>query len=131
MSPDLSSELKQHNAVEVDLETTSTIPTGGGVYFLCSPDRILYIGISENIRRRINNHRRTKRFSRLFCISEPGSIRRRIESTLISHYLPTLNSHWMEDENLTIRERSVLMLRGNRAQKNINNFNTTKRKEAE
>ncbi len=75
---------------ELPLEILRTPP---GIYFLCKDGKIVYIGQTANVARRITDHlsQIDKEFDTVFYISCPLIKLRELESALLRYYKPPLN----------------------------------------
>jgi predicted GIY-YIG superfamily endonuclease len=79
-----------------------------GVYFLFDQDSLIYIGKSENVFRRLNDHIRNKFFNNysfIKCNTEEDASR--LEKELIIKYKPALNIQHKKEE-LIEREQYLL-----------------------
>lgn len=68
----------------------SVIPRISGVYFLVHVDRVVYVGMSRDVQRRINHHRYDGhlKFDRAFYIEVKARLRTRYEGAFIRYFDP-------------------------------------------
>jgi excinuclease UvrABC nuclease subunit len=90
---------------ELKLGSQRIIPKKPGIYFLCLNIELIYIGETNNLRTRIENHNSTKNlhknvddpsystlFNRiLYCIIKKQEKRKKLERLLIEAFQPKLN----------------------------------------
>ncbi len=71
--------------------TSTPIPETSGVYFLIKDGRVVYVGKSNNVHRRIQEHLKQKCFDRINVIECPEPELGRIEAHYIRAFRPVLN----------------------------------------
>lgn len=76
------------------------------VYFLCKDKKIVYIGQSMCLNKRIETHQKEKDFNSVFFIPVPVSQLLEIEGAMIKHFRPPLNLALMK-EVTQIKERDI------------------------
>lgn len=113
----LAEELARYGAVETDQDS---IPNTSGVYLLCSDQSVVYVGHSQSLGRRVKAHLAKKTFSRVFFIRHPGRSRMGLETALIALYHPKQNILKVENDQITTREKKVLLLRAGK----LNHYKT-------
>jgi hypothetical protein len=63
------------------------------VYFLLSGGRLVYIGKTNNLQKRISDHARVKQFDRVLYMAASRDQAETLEAVLISYFKPQLNRH--------------------------------------
>ena len=89
-----TNDLIELGAVKVDSDNLYAMPCGGGVYFFCDGDEVIYIGQSQTLRRRIVDHIYKKQSSSTYVIRYEGRIRIAHERNFIEAFNPRLNQKW-------------------------------------
>jgi hypothetical protein len=82
----------------------SDAPESSGVYFLYEGDRLVYVGESLNVQRRLETHDHKGRFDKVGVIACDSQHRRRLESFYIGLLDPPLN-HQSTSYSLKTRSR--------------------------
>lgn len=77
------------NLLFVEYANKKYSPKYSGIYFICSIDRVLYVGKTENIHTRLNNHERLYKFKIKY-------------SQITIHYLPCHKEEIVTKERLFI-----------------------------
>lgn len=61
------------------------------VYFLINDRRLIYIGQTDSLTGRINEHQKTKDFNKVYCIEVDSKYNNTIEKINIYHHKPSIN----------------------------------------
>lgn len=75
--------------------TPRTESYGGGVYFLFDDEELVYIGRSQDIAKRLDQHQHSKKFDHYSFIECDGDERDELEADLIRLHKPKYNACWL------------------------------------